>query len=53
MASVCQSTHEDKKVVLSACYKQEVELLAKNLMHTAKLVRNSNPFDWKYDYNAN
>ncbi|MBI2665088.1 hypothetical protein HYX12_00520 [Candidatus Woesearchaeota archaeon] len=53
MSSVCYSTQEDKKIVLSECYGEETKLLAKNLIATAKLMRNVKPTDWKYDYRAN
>lgn len=53
MASVCNSTHEDKRIVLSECYTKEVELLAKNVINEAKLARKIDPLSWVYDYSAN
>jgi len=53
MASVCNSTHEDKKIVLGECYEEEVELLAKNLITTADIARKCKCTDWKYDYKSN
>lgn len=52
MSSVCESTYEDKKVVLSECYVEETELLAKNVMTAVKIARSSKPSDWVYDYRA-
>ncbi len=52
MSSVCNSTHEDKKIVLSECYREETELLAKNVMRCAKAARATKPTDWVYDYRA-
>ncbi|MEK7167481.1 MAG: flavodoxin family protein [Patescibacteria group bacterium] len=53
MASVCQSTHEDKKTVLNPCYAEETLLLAKNIINGAKLARKTDPAAWAYDYRAN
>ena len=52
MASVCNSTYKDKKIVLTECYTDETKLLAKNVMHAAELLRKSKPTDWKYDYDS-
>jgi multimeric flavodoxin WrbA len=52
MASVCNSTYKDKKIVLTECYTGETKLLAENVMHAAELLRNSKPTDWKYDYDS-
>jgi len=52
MASVCNSTFEDKKIVLTECYTGETKLLAQNVMHAAGLLRNTKPTDWKYDYDS-
>src|SRR3989344_6066850 len=53
IASVCNSTYEDKKMILSDCYSEELRLLAENLMTTAKLTRTTAPTKWKYEYTAN
>ncbi len=55
MSDVCKSTYEDKPIVLSECYAEETNLLAKNLMTSAKMIRegNVNPTKWVYDYRAN
>jgi len=53
MSNICNSTHEDKSIVLSECYAEETKLLAENVMNTAKLARMKNPVDWKYDYTTN
>lgn len=53
MSSICHSTYEDKPIVLNECNKQEVEVLAENLIHCAKLVKNSKMSDWKYEYSEN
>ena len=53
MTSVCNSTYKDKEIILGGCYEEEVELLAKNIMTSVKISRNSKPADWKYDYKEN
>jgi len=53
MASVCNSTHEDKKIVLSDCYEEEVELLAKNIMTASRIAKGCKCTDWVYDYKSN
>lgn len=53
MSTVCKSTYEDKKIVLSDCYKEETKMLAKNIMLAANLVKKCKCTDWKYDYSAN
>jgi len=53
MSSVCYSTHEDKKIVLSDCYNEQIRLLAKNLITAAKSSRNIKFSDWKYEYTEN
>ena len=53
IASVCNSTYEDKRMILSDCYSEELRLLAENLMTTAKLTRTTAPTKWKYEYTAN
>jgi len=53
MSSVCNSTHEDKRIVTSECNKSWVKLLAKNVMHLSHLVRKDNPNNWIYEYDEN
>ncbi|VVB98273.1 Iron-sulfur flavoprotein [uncultured archaeon] len=49
MASVCNSTYADKKMVLGECYDTEVKLLARNVMKGAELARKAKFSDWPYD----
>ena len=53
MSSVCYSTHEDKKIVLSEGYDEQIRLLAENLITAAKSSRNIKFGDWKYEYTEN
>ncbi|HBB04642.1 TPA: hypothetical protein DCZ39_07265 [Patescibacteria group bacterium] len=53
MSSVCNSTYEDKKIVMNDCYTEEVRLLAQNVMTETKLARKVDPTSWLYDYTAN
>jgi multimeric flavodoxin WrbA len=53
MASVCNSTYEDKKIVLGECYEKEAELLAKNIITASNSVKKNNRFEWVYDNGAN
>jgi multimeric flavodoxin WrbA len=53
MSSVCNSTFADKKIVLGECYEGSTKLIAENVMHAAKLVKNTKRTDWKYDYDSN
>jgi len=53
MASVCRSTFEDKKLVISECYEGTARLLAKNVTTAAKIIRSAKRTDWKYDYDSN
>lgn len=53
MSSVCLSTNEDKSVVLSECYQDEVRLLAQNIVKATTMARTVRPFDWKVDPTAN
>lgn len=53
IASVLNSTHEDKKIVLSDTYKNDVELLAKNIINEVNLARKIDPTSWVYEYNVN
>jgi len=53
MASICQSTYEDKKELLEGCYEDELKALADNVMLAAKLTKKTSFKDWKYDYSKN
>lgn len=53
MSSVCLSTNEDKKVVLSECYLKDANLLAQNIVKAVSMAKNVAPFDWKVDPTAN
>ena len=53
MASVCNSTYADKKMLLTGCYEEEIKALAQNILTETKLARKIDPTDWLYDYNAN
>lgn len=53
MSSVCKSTYEDKKTVLSDCYIEEAEILAENIINSIKISRAGRASDWKYDYKSN
>jgi len=53
MSDVCRSNYEDKKIVLSDCYKEEAEMLAKNVMLAANSIRSCKCTDWVYDYGSN
>lgn len=53
MSSVCHSTYEDKPIVLSDCYDEELKSLANNLILAAELAKNCKITDWKNDYSAN
>ena len=53
MASVCNSTYEDKKIVLGECYEKEAELLAKNIITASNSIKKNNRFEWVYDNGAN
>ena len=52
MSSICNSTYEDRKIVLGECYREETKLLAENVMKCAKTARPVKPTDWAYDYRA-
>lgn len=52
MASVCNSTGEDKSLVTSGCYDEEVELLAENVMTATQNTRKCKN-DWAYDATSN
>lgn len=51
MSSVCNSTYEDKPIVLGECYKEQVKLLAQNVMTATKIARDTTA--WTYDYREN
>jgi multimeric flavodoxin WrbA len=53
MASVCQSTYEDKKIVMTECFEDAARLIAENVVKAAKTVRPTKGTDWKYDYASN
>jgi len=53
LSSVCASTNEDKSVVLSECYKKEVNLLAQNIVKATNMAKNVQPFEWRVDPTAN
>lgn len=53
MSSVCRSTYEDKKIVLSDCYTEEAKMLAENVINAVKISRDSRASNWKYDYSSN
>ena len=53
MSSVCNSTYEDKKIILGDCHKDEIKMLAENIMNATKLSKQIKPSSWKYDYGAN
>lgn len=53
MSSACNSTYEDKKIVLSECYKEETQFLAENIITMAKTLKKSDTFVWKHDYASN
>jgi len=52
MSSVCNSTYEDKNIVLSGCYSEEAKILAENVMNATELARKIKSTSWKYDYKA-
>jgi multimeric flavodoxin WrbA len=53
MSSICNSTYKDKDIVLADCYKEEVRLLAENIMIATKDAIKRKPTDWRYDYTTN
>lgn len=53
LTSVCNSTYEDKKIIMNNCYEEEVRLLAHNVMTEVKSARKIDPTTWLYDYTAN
>ncbi len=53
MSSICNSTYEDKQIVVTDCYIDETRLLAQNVMAAAKVARETACTSWKYDYSEN
>jgi hypothetical protein len=53
MASICNSTYADKRMIINPCYDEEIKLLATNIMTETKLARKIDPKNRLYDYNAN
>jgi len=54
MASACKSTYEDKKKVINmGCYGDELRSLARNLMASARIVRNAKKINWDSDLRQN
>src|SRR3989338_1985756 len=53
MASVCNSTHDDKQIVLGECHIEEIRLLAKNVITAANIAKRCKPTKLVYDYTEN
>ncbi|MDO8647986.1 MAG: flavodoxin family protein [Candidatus Diapherotrites archaeon] len=53
MASICNATSKDKPIVLSECNVEEVELLAENVMNSARILRKEGPNKWVFDNSKN
>lgn len=53
MSNYCNPTDQDKKMVISDCYKEEVIFLANNLISMAKSLKNLDKMNWRYDYRMN
>jgi multimeric flavodoxin WrbA len=53
MSSICNSTYEDKKIVLTQCYDEQIKLLAENVIKSVKMSLKYKGSDWKYDYREN
>lgn len=53
MSSICNSTYEDKGIVVTECYIEETRLLAQNVIAAAQSVRETACTKWKYDYSEN
>lgn len=53
MASVCNSTYEDKPLVLNECYFKQARELAENVMKAAKMAKAANTLVWQYDNSEN
>lgn len=52
-SSICNSTYEDKPIVLSKCHKNLVRELAENVITMTNLARKINSHRWKYEYSEN
>lgn len=53
MATMCDSTYNDKKIVLSECYDLDAKMLAKNIVQGAELAREKKMSDWAHDNSKN
>ncbi len=52
-SSICNSTYEDKPIVLSECHKNIVRELAKNVTLMTEIVRKTDSNKWTYEYTEN
>ncbi len=52
-SSICNSTYEDKPVILSECHKNLVKELAENVVLMTEIIRKTNPDKWAYEYTEN
>jgi multimeric flavodoxin WrbA len=52
-SSICNSTYEDKPIVLNECHKNLVRELGRNVVLMIESVRGINPNKWKYEYTEN
>src|SRR3989338_5188627 len=53
MSSVCLQTYKDKAIIISKCYDEEINLMTKNIILVAQLVKNLGVAAWKTDYHFN
>jgi multimeric flavodoxin WrbA len=53
MSNYKKSTSEDKKITQDEVYKNEVEMIAKNVFLGIKATKNIKPFGWNYDCKMN
>jgi len=53
VASVCQTTKNDKQTLLTPCYESEAKILAKNLYSLSKALKQSKEYSWIYDGRTN
>lgn len=53
MSSIAYPTFRDKEIVTDSVFTEDARKIAQNAMTTAKILRNFNRFDWKYDYSSN
>ncbi|MBI2139572.1 flavodoxin family protein [Candidatus Woesearchaeota archaeon] len=53
MSSICNSTFEDKEIILGGCYAEEVKLLAQNMITAATVEKQCKCTGWKYEYSEN